>query len=202
MARRTCECGACKKCRHREYMRSYYHRGAPVEDGFSSGGEVICSCSWCERIYVTTARMASRKRFCSYACKEAETKAMRRFLSQLPKPARSCRHCGREMPQRMRADASYCSAECNANAHKQAASASRRAGAKLARIDRAYIVERDGGRCHICRRVVPDGLISIDHIVPLSKGGEHVPENLALACLPCNVRKRDRAVGEQLLLVG
>lgn len=199
--KRTCECGACSTCRHRAYMRDYYRRST---GRFSCGGEVLLLCAWCEREFISTERriVGHGQRYCSRLCKASARNAHTRYRVQLTKPERSCRHCGGEMPQAMRGDASYCSAECNHRAHSQAYSASRRAGAKLARIDRAYIVERDGGRCHICRRIVPEKLISIDHIVPLSRGGEHVPENLALACLPCNVRKRDRAVGEQLLLVG
>ena len=33
---------------------------------------------------------------------------------------------------------------------------------------------------------------SIDHVVPRSRGGEHIWENVVAACRPCNVRKRDR----------
>jgi 5-methylcytosine-specific restriction endonuclease McrA len=36
--------------------------------------------------------------------------------------------------------------------------------------------------------------VTLDHIVPLAAGGEHVPENLAVACRPCNASKKDRAL--------
>jgi 5-methylcytosine-specific restriction endonuclease McrA len=36
--------------------------------------------------------------------------------------------------------------------------------------------------------------VTLDHIVPLAAGGEHVPENLAAACRPCNASKKDRAL--------
>jgi len=61
------------------------------------------------------------------------------------------------------------------------------------------IFERDGWICQLCgdpvdpesRRPRMSGA-SLDHIVPLSKGGLHVPENVQLAHLICNIRKRDR----------
>lgn len=73
----------------------------------------------------------------------------------------------------------------------------------------AEIYARDGWRCGLCRRKVDVGLTyphprsaSLDHIVPLSLGGEHVRSNVQLAHLGCNVRKGARSAGEQLLLVG
>ena len=61
------------------------------------------------------------------------------------------------------------------------------------------VYERDGWICQICYEPVdasvkwPDPKSpSLDHTVPLSKGGHHVWENVALAHLDCNVRKGDR----------
>lgn len=57
------------------------------------------------------------------------------------------------------------------------------------------IRERDGNVCHLCRETVadaawPDPLSpSLDHVVPLSKGGAHDPANVKLAHLRCNVEK-------------
>ena len=63
----------------------------------------------------------------------------------------------------------------------------------------ADVYERDGWLCGICSGVVErDALYpdpkspSLDHIVPLSKGGHHVLSNVQLAHLDCNVRKGDR----------
>lgn len=79
----------------------------------------------------------------------------------------------------------------------------RRRGADVAeRIDRRYVYERDGGRCHICGRAVPRDDFHIDHLIPLARGGSHTLDNVALAHPRCN---RERAAGRlpaQLLLVG
>lgn len=73
----------------------------------------------------------------------------------------------------------------------------------------AAIAERDGWRCCLCRKRVspaikwPDSMSpSLDHLVPLSKGGAHDPSNVALAHLGCNTAKNNRGGGEQLLLIG
>lgn len=58
-------------------------------------------------------------------------------------------------------------------------------------LNRRGIFARDGHRCQYC-----DGPAeSIDHVIPRSKGGEHVWENVVAACRPCNVRKGDRLLG-------
>lgn len=71
------------------------------------------------------------------------------------------------------------------------------------RITLQYLLERDSWRCGICKkriRSLKDA--SIDHIVPLSVGGEHAKENVQAAHRHCNCAKGNRGGGEQLLLVG
>jgi HNH endonuclease len=55
-----------------------------------------------------------------------------------------------------------------------------------------YLMDRDDGICKLCRRPVSYEDASPDHKVPLSKGGEHVIENLQLSHLVCNLRKGNR----------
>ena len=45
------------------------------------------------------------------------------------------------------------------------------------------------GRCELCGRKILLDDMTIDHIKPLSMGGEDDVENLACACLPCNILK-------------
>jgi 5-methylcytosine-specific restriction endonuclease McrA len=69
------------------------------------------------------------------------------------------------------------------------------------------LIERDKGICHICgepvdrndyfRRddnyfMVGPRYPSIDHLLPLSRGGGHTWANVKLAHLSCNAIKRDR----------
>lgn len=48
--------------------------------------------------------------------------------------------------------------------------------------------------CHWCRRFFPASEIEFDHIVPVSKGGLHILENMCAACVPCNRRKSAKIV--------
>lgn len=90
-----------------------------------------------------------------------------------------------------------------------AAAHSRRAdkiGAGAAKILLAYLIKRDRARCGICHKPVRarKGPMrpSIDHIVPLSRGGTHDLANVQLAHYHCNLSKNNRGSGEQLLLFG
>jgi len=71
------------------------------------------------------------------------------------------------------------------------------------------IAERDGYRCGLCRRKVDMTLrrpnlrsASIDHIVPLSKGGDDTRANVQLAHLDCNIKKSNAVEYAQQLLFG
>ena len=65
------------------------------------------------------------------------------------------------------------------------------------------VYERDGWICGLCGEPVdrelryPDPMSpSLDHVIPLSRGGHHVLENVQLAHLTCNVRKQARVAEE------
>jgi hypothetical protein len=56
---------------------------------------------------------------------------------------------------------------------------------------RRLVAQRAGGCCEYCRsqeRYSPDPF-SIEHIVPIARGGSHELANLAFACLGCNNHK-------------
>lgn len=61
-----------------------------------------------------------------------------------------------------------------------------------AALSRRAVFARDDYRCQYCGSTAD----SIDHVLPRSRGGEHVWENVAAACRPCNLAKRDRTPGE------
>jgi len=44
-------------------------------------------------------------------------------------------------------------------------------------------------RCHYCTM---ERKLTLDHVIPLSKGGQHTKANVVPACGPCNSKKRDR----------
>jgi 5-methylcytosine-specific restriction endonuclease McrA len=65
-------------------------------------------------------------------------------------------------------------------------------------LSRKNILRRDGHQCQYCG--VRTGL-TVDHIIPKSRGGEDSWENLTTACLRCNNRKGDRTPEEANLKV-
>jgi len=74
-------------------------------------------------------------------------------------------------------------------------------------INEKMVYFRDGWICQHCKRRVnkrfkfPNPMCaSLDHIIPLSKGGTHTYNNVQLAHLSCNASKQDKILlqGEQL----
>jgi 5-methylcytosine-specific restriction endonuclease McrA len=57
---------------------------------------------------------------------------------------------------------------------------------------RHAVLRRDGHRCGYCNRYAN----TIDHVMPRSRGGKNVWENVVAACGPCNHRKASRTPKE------
>ena len=60
-------------------------------------------------------------------------------------------------------------------------------------LTRRNVFRRDGHRCQYCGAA--EGL-TLDHVVPKSRGGPDTWENLVAACVPCNNRKGGRTPDE------
>jgi 5-methylcytosine-specific restriction endonuclease McrA len=57
------------------------------------------------------------------------------------------------------------------------------------RLNRHTIFARDGHCCQYCGRRLPTNQLSLDHVVPRSRGGQTTWENVVCACIMCNVKK-------------
>ncbi len=60
---------------------------------------------------------------------------------------------------------------------------------KIPPVNRREVLKRDQHRCQYCgshRR------LTLDHVIPRSKGGLHTWDNVVAACEPCNSTKSDR----------
>ena len=102
----------------------------------------------------------------------------------------------------------YCSRACARSRSKAKRRAVKR-DAYVADVNRRAIFERDGYRCQLCRRLVDrkrkaphPRAATIDHIIPLARGGTHEPANCQTACFKCNCLKSDQGTGDQLRLIG
>lgn len=57
--------------------------------------------------------------------------------------------------------------------------------------ERVKIYNKGKGRCAICGKFVPYDSFTVDHIIPLAKGGTNAMDNLQVACSVCNLIKQD-----------
>ncbi|MGE5754213.1 MAG: HNH endonuclease, partial [Planctomycetaceae bacterium] len=64
------------------------------------------------------------------------------------------------------------------------------------KFNRRNIFARDGNRCQYCGKKFPTNELSLDHVLPRSRGGQANWENIVCACLKCNVRKGGRTPWE------
>ena len=67
---------------------------------------------------------------------------------------------------------------------------------KEVRFSRRNIFERDDNCCQYCGRKFERSELTLDHVVPRSRGGSSTWNNIVLACIRCNLRKGDRLLTE------
>lgn len=103
----------------------------------------------------------------------------------------------------------YCSKECLSRALSRNGEMKRRSRTKDQLVDKDItlksLFDRDHGVCYICGEqcdwndyyykgetfIAGDSYPSIDHVIPLSKGGAHSWLNVKLSCRKCNYLKSD-----------
>lgn len=49
-------------------------------------------------------------------------------------------------------------------------------------------------RCHYCQKSLKKDEVTMDHVVPLLRGGKSTKGNVVMACKPCNNSKKDSLV--------
>lgn len=181
--------------------------------------EIRCPCAVCGSEVPATRKTIYRKT-CSDECKNELNRQRARDKYELKtgvrlRPAsgdRPCRLCDRTITPdvalgRGRSVCDYC------NLHRGTfKSRAIMYGVRYEHVSRAAVFRRDAWRCQLCgkkvlkkakrckatRRLHPR-TASLDHIVPMSKGGPHVELNVQCACLECNVRKQARMIGQRRL---
>lgn len=159
------------------------------------------TCVGCRAVF----RSATRDRFCSERCLDA---TVAKAAGQRKVSARirtGCKGCGGRI-KRYEQLCRRCFRERRLDSAK-GRKATRRALGELPKL--RDIFARDKGICGICRRRVsietkppsPDAP-TLDHIVPVTKGGTNDAVNIQLAHSRCNSKKQDRACGSQMRLLG
>jgi len=61
---------------------------------------------------------------------------------------------------------------------------------------RENLYKRDKSICQYCGKQFPRKELSIDHVIPRSKGGKTCWENCVLSCLDCNAKKGNKTLKE------
>ena len=175
----------CSKCGVAKPWEAY-SKSARAKDGYKP------SCKECAKVADLAYRLANPEKF-----KESK----RAWREKNPEHSREItnRH-KKKYAERYR---EYALKWAKENPERVRATGERRRARKesvwIEDVDRTVVFERDAGTCQICGIVVdsslkwPDpGFASLDHIKPISKGGEHSYANIQLAHLFCNISKKDK----------
>lgn len=64
---------------------------------------------------------------------------------------------------------------------------------KVPPVNRQEVLRRDH---HSCQYSGSTKRLTLDHLIPRSKGGLHMWDNVVIACERCNSRKGDKTLGE------
>ena len=172
---RSCE-GAAKSARYSGVVRSAPSSRVPWSP-----------CEVCSSFFVRRTR--------STVCSEECRRARRRQRSAVPRSVRRCPECGIDvLADRVRV---YCSDGCRRRYRRRI---DKRARTQTKRITVEQIGERDGWRCHICKRKVSRKNATRDHLIPQADGGAWIESNLALAHLRCNSSRGRGRIPAQLRL--
>jgi 5-methylcytosine-specific restriction endonuclease McrA len=67
--------------------------------------------------------------------------------------------------------------------------AKRRGALIIEPINPYEIARRDNWLCHLCHKPVKPEQLTVDHLTPITYGGNHTPDNVALAHKSCNSRR-------------
>ena len=66
-----------------------------------------------------------------------------------------------------------------------------RVPARTLRFNRRNLFARDSHRCQYCGDMLPNSQLSLDHVMPRSRGGETSWENVVCSCKTCNTKRAD-----------
>lgn len=102
---------------------------------------------------------------------------------------RKCSHCGKK-PSEGRFTTRYMCCACHYKIY-----ATQRRAANIGRIDlQAWFrkCEKLGNKCQLCGKTNEESKLTIDHIIPVSKGGKNNINNLQPLCHSCNVHKSNK----------
>lgn len=125
------------------------------------------------------------------------------YQSQQNRVEKVCKQCGEDFSVPASADyREYCSEECYGQSkmlvegeYQTLRSKKRAEGESSLYQEISSIYDQQNGRCVYCGSGLNEGL-HLDHKQPISRGGEHVRENVHLTCAACNLQKHAKTHAE------
>jgi 5-methylcytosine-specific restriction endonuclease McrA len=102
---------------------------------------------------------------------------------------RPCQTCGAPFAPRHRRHLHCAEHEPHGNAHRSPTTRARRDGTGDYERNRRHVLERDSWQCVYCGQPAT----TVDHVIPVARGGGHDLTNLVAACATCNFSKRAAA---------
>jgi len=183
--------GWCKEC-FRQDHRSKYSPSKGQTDN-------VRKCKECKKAYAPKQRTESF--FCSRDCKDKNRKKEEKKKRIASKSERTCIGCNKVIPRSARVDKKWCSEECALRVRSHTMNTQRRirTSEEIQDFKRSDIYERDGWKCQLCGKAVNPKLsfpnpacASLDHVIPLSRGGSHKTTNVQLAHLRCNTSRGNK----------
>lgn len=177
----------------------------PCQLSLFSAQEKRCPKCGCVKPYSEFYRRAASKDGCSGYCKSCQREYIRANKTRVYESNRASWHRNREArlaykEAHLERDRATGQAWTERNRAKRVEYEMRRKARKRGASDqekygRQEVFERDGWVCQLCNQPVnPDTTVlrekpTIDHIMPLSKGGPDTLSNVQLAHWSCNMRK-------------
>ena len=166
------------------------------------------SCQWCSEEFETARQ---KEKFCQSSCRVAFQNKQRSDATKakhIANPRRfdfDCSRCGQLVTTDICIRKTYGVRFCrncslvNRRESYRLKTAKRQKIVNPIRISADVLIERDGNVCHICLTEIDLSLArnnrfgaTIDHVIPVSKGGADTLENMKLAHWICNIKKGNR----------
>lgn len=166
---------------------------------------MVSRCDYCGRYHEQDTS------FCSYRCSAEWGREEYRLENGIVLHEHTCRECGCRFDRHARnqGDALYCSSACCGRAAKRRRRHNGKERASTVSVAiRRKVFRRDHYKCCYCNEQVsmvnfPDVRephdATVDHIVPVAKGGVDEMWNLVTACCSCNSKKHASIRGEAQL---
>lgn len=175
-------------------------------------------CSICNKKFLPKY---SNKTICSDKCREGAYKIRIKNQSlknetNFKSEIKICKNCGEEFETEYKGLREFCSERCRKRKYKEQDKIRTRRMQENGEVDKDItldkVFKKYDGECQICKRkcnyndfgeninghvIYGNAYPSIDHIVPISKGGTHTWGNIQLACRLCNSYKCDSYVEER-----